>query len=71
MDTTTKITIATAVLSILAIVIAPIIALRVQRSADEEKERRERKLWIFKTPLPVAGRGCFQRSLQLHQLMLV
>jgi hypothetical protein len=44
--------VATAIISALAIgatIVAPIIALRVQRRADEEREIRGRKTWIFKT----------------------
>ena len=51
--------IASLVVSLLAVVVsgiavaatfrAPINALRVQREADEEREKRGRKLWIFKT----------------------
>ena len=36
-------------LSIVAIVGAPIIALKVQRRGDDAKERKGRKVWIFKT----------------------
>jgi hypothetical protein len=37
------------VITVVAIMVAPIIALRVQRNADEEREAKSRKLWIFKT----------------------
>jgi hypothetical protein len=36
-------------ISIGAIFYAPIIALRAQRKGDEEREKKGRKLWIFKT----------------------
>ena len=42
-------TIAVSTLTILAIVYAPIVALKVQRRGDEARETRSRKLWIFKT----------------------
>lgn len=38
-----------AALTVIATIVSPIIALRVQRSADEEKEKRQRKLSIYKT----------------------
>ena len=36
-------------LMILAVLIGPIIAIRLTRFLDERKELRERKLWVFKT----------------------
>ena len=36
-------------ITVIAIVVAPIVALRVQRNADESREAKSRKLWIFKT----------------------
>jgi hypothetical protein len=42
-------TVAVYLITVVAIIIAPIIALKVQRSADEQREARTRKLWIFKT----------------------
>lgn len=44
--------VATVVVSIIAIFAtfrAPVIALRIQRRLDEDREKRGRKLWIFKT----------------------
>jgi hypothetical protein len=41
--------VAVSALTIGAIFYAPIVALRVQREADEDKEKRGRRLWIFKT----------------------
>ncbi len=52
MSTTTTIGIATVIVSALtiaAIIYAPIVALRVQRIGDEAREKKGRKLWIFKT----------------------
>jgi len=52
MTITIAIGIATVVVSALttdAIFAAPIIALKVQRRGDEERERKGRKIWIFKT----------------------
>jgi hypothetical protein len=52
MSATVAIEIATVVVSALtigAIFYAPMIALRVQREGDEEREKKGRKLWIFKT----------------------
>src|SRR5260221_3308280 len=37
------------IVTIIAIIVAPIIALRVQRKADQERAAKDRKLWIFKT----------------------
>ena len=37
------------ILTVFAIFYAPIIALKVQRQGDEEREEKGRKLWIFKT----------------------
>jgi hypothetical protein len=42
-------TVVVAAITIVAIVTAPVIALRVQRRGDEDREKRGRKLWIFKT----------------------
>jgi hypothetical protein len=42
-------TVLVSAITILAIVYAPIIALKVQRQGDEAREQRGRKLWIFKT----------------------
>lgn len=42
-------TIVVSALTIGAIFYAPIVALKVQREGDEEREKRGRKLWIFKT----------------------
>ena len=42
-------TIVISVLTVVAIIVAPIIALNVQRQADEDREWKNRKLWIFKT----------------------
>jgi hypothetical protein len=36
-------------ITVIAIILAPIVALRVQRKADEAREARGRRLWIFKT----------------------
>ncbi len=36
-------------LTIVAIVLGPILALQVQRKLDREREARNRKLWVFKT----------------------
>lgn len=52
MSATVAVGVATVVVSALtigAIFRAPIIALRVQREADEAREKKGRKLWIFKT----------------------
>jgi hypothetical protein len=42
--------IGTIVISVLtvAIIVAPIVALNVQRKADEAREWKNRKLWIFR-----------------------
>jgi hypothetical protein len=37
------------ILTILAIVSGPIIALQIQRKLDRDREARNRKLWVFKT----------------------
>lgn len=37
------------ILTILAIVLGPIIALQIQRRLDQSREARNRKMWIFKT----------------------
>jgi hypothetical protein len=37
------------VATILAIIQGPIIALRIQSRIEEDRETRNRKLWIFKT----------------------
>jgi hypothetical protein len=42
-------TVVVAVMTIVAIIYAPIIALKVQRRGDEAREQKGRKLWIFKT----------------------
>ena len=42
-------TIVISVLTVVAIIVAPIVALNVQRKADEAREWKNRKLWIFKT----------------------
>ena len=42
-------TVLVSVITIVAIVYAPIIALKVQRRGDEAREQKGRKLWIFKT----------------------
>jgi hypothetical protein len=42
-------TVAVYTVTVGAIVIAPIIALKVQRKADEEREAKIRKMWVFKT----------------------
>ena len=42
-------TIVISVLTVVAIIVAPIVALNVQRKADEAREWENRKLWIFKT----------------------
>jgi hypothetical protein len=42
-------TVLVGIVTIVAIVRGPIIALRIQRQLDEERVRRDRKLWIFKT----------------------
>lgn len=49
MTSEVAVTIAIGVFTVLAIVVAPIIALKVQRRADEVRETRGRKLLIFKT----------------------
>jgi hypothetical protein len=36
-------------ITVVAILVAPIVALRVQRRSDETREETNRKLWIFKT----------------------
>ena len=36
-------------ITVVAIIVAPIIALKVQRQSDESREARNRKMWIFKT----------------------
>jgi hypothetical protein len=46
MDTTG---IVLSVLTIIAIVVGPIVALDVQRRLDKGREERNRKLWVFKT----------------------
>jgi hypothetical protein len=43
------ITIVVYVVTVVAILVAPIIALKVQRKSDEGREATNRKLWIFKT----------------------
>ena len=42
-------TIVISVLTIAAIIVAPSVALNVQRKADEAREWKNRKLWVFKT----------------------
>jgi hypothetical protein len=42
-------TIVISVLIVVAIIFAPIVALNIQRKADEAREWKNRKLWIFKT----------------------
>ncbi|HYK35685.1 DUF6680 family protein [Alloacidobacterium sp.] len=37
------------ILTILAVVAGPIIALQIQRKLDRDREARNRKMWIFKT----------------------
>lgn len=37
------------VLTVIAIILGPIIALQLQRHLDEGREARNRKLWVFKT----------------------
>lgn len=37
------------VVSAIAVIVAPIIALKIQRRSDAERADRDRKLWIFKT----------------------
>jgi hypothetical protein len=41
--------IALGVLTVVAIVCGPIIALQIQRKLDREREALNRKLWVFKT----------------------
>jgi hypothetical protein len=43
------ITIVVYIVTVVAILVAPIIALKVQRKSDEGRETTNRKLWIFKT----------------------
>jgi uncharacterized membrane protein YhiD involved in acid resistance len=42
-------TIVISVLTVVAMIVAPIVAPNVQRKADEARESKNRKLWIFKT----------------------
>jgi hypothetical protein len=42
-------TVLVGIATIVAIIRGPIIALRIQRELDEEREKKNRKLWIFKT----------------------
>jgi hypothetical protein len=42
-------TVLVGVATIVAIVRGPIIALRIQRKLDDERQEKDRKLWIFKT----------------------
>jgi hypothetical protein len=42
-------TVLVGIATIVAIIRGPIIALRIQRELDEEREKKTRKLWIFKT----------------------
>jgi hypothetical protein len=42
-------TIVISVLTVVAIIVAPIVALNVQRKADQAREWKNRKLWICKT----------------------
>lgn len=42
-------TVVVAMLTIVAIFAAPMVALKVQRCGDEEREKKGRKVWIFKT----------------------
>jgi len=42
-------TVLVGIATIVAIVRGPIIALRIQRALDEEREKKTRKLWVFKT----------------------
>ena len=37
------------ILTIIAIIVGPVAALYVQRRLDEGREKRNRKLWVFKT----------------------
>jgi hypothetical protein len=38
-------------LNVLAIPLSPLIALQVSKNLDERKERRQRKMWVFYTPM--------------------
>ncbi|MGH9326723.1 MAG: DUF6680 family protein [Terriglobia bacterium] len=49
MTSEVAVTIAIGIFTVLAIIVGPIIALKVQRRADEARETRGRKLLIFKT----------------------
>ena len=49
MDKSGLATVVVSAITIAAIIAAPIIALRVQWKGDEEREKRGRKTWIFKT----------------------
>ncbi len=42
-------TVMVGIATIIAIVRGPIIALRIQRKLDDEREEKARKLWMFKT----------------------
>jgi len=42
-------------LMILSVLVAPFLAVFAQRKIDEAKERRERKLWIFRTLMATRG----------------
>ncbi len=45
------------VLTIVAIIVGPILALRIQRQLDNEREKRNRKLWIFRTLMSFRATG--------------
>jgi len=38
-----------AILTIIAIVLGPLIALWLQRRAENHREKRQNRLWVFKT----------------------
>ncbi len=45
------------ILTILAILLAPVIALRVNAWRDSKKEAKERKMYIFRTLMAERARG--------------
>jgi len=57
-------TVALSGLTISAIIYGPIRALQVQRKLDEEREARDRKLWVFKTLMSYRATGLAPQFVQ-------
>ena len=43
------------VLTILAVILGPILAVQAQKAIERWRERRNRKLWVFKTLMATRG----------------